>query len=529
MTQWLKIFITSITIAIISLLATYINTKSCQCPLNNTSTTSSHDSNNQNQEDESISEWTIESEMEKYPQIFKDYLQTKPKYWFHHTKGPEHHYIFQTIETVLNRLDFQKIEMDLTKFHFDWDILWSYQTHDILKLPVHWSQLKFHQKINHIPGNHVLTSKSILGTTTESKYVPKAFTVVEKLREYAVVHPEKKFVLKCKANRGVQLKIVSEMNFTDTEHYLDDFAQEFIDNPLLFDGHKFDFAVYVVITSIQPLRIYYYTKNMLLRFCQKPYSTSDPDDTDSYVVSDTKTPVWEFNGTRKYLENGYSTKDAFEGFLKNIGADVVGIWKKIEDCIRSIIMMKEKDFIHWTKVAGTSKHNHFELIRFDMILDNNLDLHLIEINQHPNLYPSANFIQNKFLYENLIFNLFNLIGVGTSYRKENLKIPSMDVQQMIAEGHSMNVNPQSCLSDICQNSCDGDCMFCRKCLTADEGFDNLQAYREQMNLGDFKRIFPAEQEDDESVGLDLWAKVSKESVKHAHWFGEMCEKNRYFC
>jgi hypothetical protein len=72
-------------------------------------------------------------------------------------------------------------------------------------------------------------------------------------------------------------------------------------------------------------------------------------------------------------------------------------------------------------------------------------------------------------------------------------------------------------------------MLCRKCLTTDEVFENLQAYREQMNLGDFKRIFPAEQEDSGSVGLDLWGKVSKESVKHAHWFGEMCERNRYFC
>ena len=164
-----------------------------------------------------------------------------------------------------------------------------------------------------------------------------------------------------------------------------------------------------------------------------------------------------------------------------------------------------------------------------MILDANLNLHLIEINQHPNLYPSAHFIQNKYLYENLVYNLFNLIGVGTSYRKENLKIPSMDVQKMIAEGHSINVSPETCLSELCQNSCDGDCMLCKKCLTAVEIFDNLQAYREQMNLGDFKRIFPAEHEDDANVGLDLWSKVSKESVNHAHWFGEMCEKNRYFC
>ncbi len=34
------------------------------------------------------------------------------------------------------------------------------------------------------------------------------------------------------------------------------FLQEFISNPLLIDGYKFDIGVYVVITSVKPLRIY---------------------------------------------------------------------------------------------------------------------------------------------------------------------------------------------------------------------------------------------------------------------------------
>lgn len=34
------------------------------------------------------------------------------------------------------------------------------------------------------------------------------------------------------------------------------FIQEFIANPLLFNGYKFDIGVYVVITSVLPLRIY---------------------------------------------------------------------------------------------------------------------------------------------------------------------------------------------------------------------------------------------------------------------------------
>ena len=34
------------------------------------------------------------------------------------------------------------------------------------------------------------------------------------------------------------------------------FIQEFVDDPLLIDGYKFDIGVYTMITSIDPLRIY---------------------------------------------------------------------------------------------------------------------------------------------------------------------------------------------------------------------------------------------------------------------------------
>ena len=42
-------------------------------------------------------------------------------------------------------------------------------------------------------------------------------------------------------------------------------ASEYIDNPLLIDGYKFDLRVYVALTSINPLRLYMY-EDGLVRF-----------------------------------------------------------------------------------------------------------------------------------------------------------------------------------------------------------------------------------------------------------------------
>ena len=48
-------------------------------------------------------------------------------------------------------------------------------------------------------------------------------------------------------------------------------VSEYINNPLLFDGFKFDLRVYVAITSINPLRIYVY-EDGLTRFATSKYS-----------------------------------------------------------------------------------------------------------------------------------------------------------------------------------------------------------------------------------------------------------------
>ena len=60
-----------------------------------------------------------------------------------------------------------------------------------------------------------------------------------------------------------------------------------------FTLRRFDIGLYVTITSMNPLRVYIYDSDALLRFCAKPYYPFNATDLDTYVIGDDYTPVWE--------------------------------------------------------------------------------------------------------------------------------------------------------------------------------------------------------------------------------------------
>ena len=59
-------------------------------------------------------------------------------------------------------------------------------------------------------------------------------------------------------------------------------VQEYINNPMLINGLKFDIRIYVLMTSIEPLRLYIF-EDGLVRFATKSYSNKMEDLCDHYI------------------------------------------------------------------------------------------------------------------------------------------------------------------------------------------------------------------------------------------------------
>lgn len=146
--------------------------------------------------------------------------------------------------------------------------------------------------------------------------------------------------------------------------------QEFIENPLLIDGHAFDFGVYVLVTSIDPLRMYRWKNNVFLRFCPELYHPFDSKKTDKYVVSESHMPFWEIPSISRLTEKfHFSALDALNFHLQENGFDVDALWSQVDDAIVSITLSKLALIARYAKMFKITRSvDFFELLRFDFIL-----------------------------------------------------------------------------------------------------------------------------------------------------------------
>lgn len=58
------------------------------------------------------------------------------------------------------------------------------------------------------------------------------------------------------------------------------------------------------------------------------------------------------------------------------------------------------------------------MMRFDLVIDAQLNVFLLEANMSPNL-SSAHFLPNQLLYEQVLYNMMQLVGVGSPLNRSS--------------------------------------------------------------------------------------------------------------
>jgi tubulin monoglycylase TTLL15 len=150
---------------------------------------------------------------------------------------------------------------------------------------------------------------------------------------------------------------------------------------------------------------------------------------DKYVVGDDYLPLWEVPSLKKYYTDLHlGMRESFNTYLRAKGRDPDKLWQNVRLAVQEVILKKEPLIVNLIR-KYPFRHTFFELTRLDFVLDSELNPYLMEANLSPNL-SSSHFYENRFIYEQVLYNLFSLIGLAKKISSSTLGYRTEEEKRM---------------------------------------------------------------------------------------------------
>lgn len=210
--------------------------------------------------------------------------------------------------------------------------------------------------------------------------------------------------------------------FDENERYV---IQEYIQNPMLIDGLKFDMRIYVLLAGCDPLKIFLH-KEGLGRFATETYTKPNSYNLENHFIHLTNYAINKNNDNFVFnsdpnLDNVGHKKSLTATFekIKAKGFDTEKLWQEIEIIIVKTLCSAQPSLAHLYKACQADDPYNgmcFEILGFDIILDNSGKPWLLEVNHSPsfNIDSPLDFkIKSQVISEALI-----LLNINPENRKE---------------------------------------------------------------------------------------------------------------
>lgn len=167
-------------------------------------------------------------------------------------------------------------------------------------------------------------------------------------------------------------------------------VQKYIENPLLLKQRKFDIRQWILVTSISPLEIWKF-EEFYLRFSAFDYSTEDISNVFIHLTNNSITKLSENKEKEEEMKfkGNMCSRDEFINYLKNqykkdIYHDILE--EKINTILRLTIDSAKDQIEH--------RDNSYEIFGFDLMVDENFNVWLIEVNSSPAMDYSTEITEN---------------------------------------------------------------------------------------------------------------------------------------
>ncbi|OQR98893.1 hypothetical protein ACHHYP_07619 [Achlya hypogyna] len=316
----------------------------------------------------------------------------------------------------------------------EWDIWWS----DRGELLKDARRLHPFQKVNHFPSMEDICRKDFLANHLNAlrkclpedyDYFPRSYLMpADRLELQTAMDRDVRsatYIVKPRTLcQGKGIKLVQSFNKVPlTEPCV---VQRYVHNPLLLDGFKFDLRIYVLVLSVDPLRVHIF-RNGLARLCTTPFER--PTKKNLHLPRMHLTNYAINKKAKDFIKSSDETKGSKRSlafvmrFLQSRGLDPNVVWAEVCDIILKTLLAVQprlqssyRSFFGVDAAKGRTEWGAaaFEILGFDVMLDDQGKAWLFEVNHAPSFAGEAQL--DRDIKTPLIDQALDLLNV-TNKRK----------------------------------------------------------------------------------------------------------------
>jgi len=335
---------------------------------------------------------------------------------------------------------FAKLNCKSYEYSEPWELFFSACQWEENKPTVNvFKNLQPFQTVNYFPEAWNTFRKDISAIDLNSAYkkfgeefniYPQSWTLPEDYDNFCAhvaSHPDNFYIIKPKdEQRGEGISVTGDP-MTAVNKNDEVLVQVYINNPLLMEGYKFDMRIMVLIDSLSPFKIYIY-KEGYVRLSSKKYTKATKNNVKTIFNAENRLmhlTNYSLNKVNEFCNfkeaTGFAPEENKNSILRSL--EYFNYWLENVEKVNSEKIMNDIDELCVKTLLAShprlikdyndnGRPNAFQVLGFDVMLDEQYKPWFIEINHNPDLleHPTLCTLVNTQLVEDLL-NLRDRPGV----------------------------------------------------------------------------------------------------------------------
>ncbi|MDR9432577.1 MAG: hypothetical protein RI539_00295 [Spiribacter sp.] len=292
------------------------------------------------------------------------------------------------------------------------------------------------QSVNHIPGNNQITVKSALPQTLyaaekrwqnltqktypsdRASYIPASFNLPEDdaaFQRYASENPTAVWIVKpANGARGEGIYLLDAANQVPrTPGWV---VQHYIDQPHTVEGYKYVLRLYVLVTSIEPLRIDRFYEGSV-KLASAPYDPNERQNPYAFLTNP------DVNARNPQAPVIFQPLASYCEWLRDQGHDADALFQEIDDLIVRTVMAACEGMRKRCRAEHGVAGQTYELFGLDCLVDASLRPWLLECNLSPSLeicaQASTGGREERAMKQALIEGLIKQVGLDSTASRQD--------------------------------------------------------------------------------------------------------------